>query len=88
MFLGRRWPAPTAAPRVAVYHNGRLVVDMWGGVRTLDGDPWECDTLAMCWSTTKGVVGTCAHVLADRGELDYDERVAAYWPGVRAERYG
>ena len=34
----------------------------------------------MCWSTTKGVVATCAHVLADRGELDYDERVATYWP--------
>ena len=65
---------------VAVYHRGRLVVDMWGGVRTLDGDPWERDTLAMCWSTTKGVVATCAHVLADRGELDYDERVATYWP--------
>jgi CubicO group peptidase (beta-lactamase class C family) len=65
---------------VAVYHHGRLVVDMWGGVRTLDGDPWERDTLTMCWSTTRGVVATCAHVLADRGELDYDEPVAAYWP--------
>jgi CubicO group peptidase (beta-lactamase class C family) len=65
---------------VAVYHRGRLVVDMWGGVRGLDEVPWERDTLAMCWSTTKGVVATCAHVLADRGELDYDERVATYWP--------
>ena len=34
----------------------------------------------MWWSTTKGVTATCAHVLADRGELDYDERVATYWP--------
>jgi CubicO group peptidase (beta-lactamase class C family) len=65
---------------VAVYHRGRLVVDMWGGVRTLDGDPWTRDTLAMCFSATKGVAATCAHVLADRGELDYDERVATYWP--------
>lgn len=65
---------------VAVYHRGRLVVDLWGGVRSLDGAPWTRDTLAMCWSTTKGVVATCAHVLADRGELDYDERVATYWP--------
>jgi CubicO group peptidase (beta-lactamase class C family) len=65
---------------VAVYHRGRLVVDMWGGVRSLDGVPWTRDTLAMCWSTTKGVVATCAHVLADRGDLDYDERVATYWP--------
>jgi CubicO group peptidase (beta-lactamase class C family) len=65
---------------VAVYHRGRLVVDMWGGVRTLDGDPWTRGTLAMCFSATKGVTATCAHVLADRGELDYDERVATYWP--------
>ncbi|MBV9353009.1 MAG: beta-lactamase family protein [Mycobacterium sp.] len=65
---------------VAVYHRGRLVVDLWGGVRNRDGDSWERDTLAMCWSTTKGVTATCAHVLADRGQLDYDERVATYWP--------
>ena len=65
---------------VAVYHRGRLVVDMWVGVRSLDGDPWTRDTLPMCFSTTKGVTATCAHVLADRGELDYDERVATYWP--------
>jgi len=65
---------------VAIYHRGRLVVDMWGGVRNPQGDPWSRDTLAMCWSTTKGVTSTCAHVLADRGELDYDERVATYWP--------
>jgi CubicO group peptidase (beta-lactamase class C family) len=65
---------------VAVYHRGRLVVDLWGGVRSPDGVPWTRDTLAMCWSTTKGVAAACAHVLADRGELDYDERVATYWP--------
>jgi CubicO group peptidase (beta-lactamase class C family) len=65
---------------VAVYHHGRLAVDLWGGVRSLDGAPWTRDTLAMCWSSTKGVTATCAHVLADGGELDYDERVATYWP--------
>jgi CubicO group peptidase (beta-lactamase class C family) len=65
---------------VAVYHRGRLVVDLWGGLRSRDGDPWARDTLAMCFSTTKGVAATCAHVLADGGELDYDERVATYWP--------
>ena len=65
---------------LAVYHRGKLVVDMWGGVRSLDGDPFTRDTLPMCFSTTKGVIATCAHVLADRGELDYDERVATYWP--------
>ena len=77
----RKQTAPTdGGASVAVYHRGRLVVDLWGGVRNRDGDPWERDNLAMCWSTTKGVTATCAHVLADRGQLDYDERVARYWP--------
>ncbi len=65
---------------LAVYHRGRLAVDLWGGYRTVEGDPWTRDTLAMCFSTTKGVAATAAHILADRGLLDYDERVATYWP--------
>jgi CubicO group peptidase (beta-lactamase class C family) len=64
---------------VAVFHRGELVVDLWGGMAD-EGKPWQRDTLAMCYSTTKGVVATAAHVLADRGLLDYDEPVATYWP--------
>lgn len=69
---------------VAVHHRGELVVDLWGGVRDVDAPegpaPWERDTVAMCFSTTKGVVSTALHVLADRGEVAYDEPVATYWP--------
>ena len=56
---------------VAVHHHGELVIDLWGGVRDVDTDgvpePWQRDTVAMCFSTTKGVVSTALHVLADRG---------------------
>lgn len=65
---------------IAVFHHGELVVDLWGGQRNRDGDPWDRNTLAMCFSTTKGVVATAAHILADRGLLDYEEPVATYWP--------
>ena len=34
----------------------------------------------MSFSTTKGVVATALHVLADRGLLDYDDPVAKHWP--------
>jgi CubicO group peptidase (beta-lactamase class C family) len=67
--------------QVAAYVNGDLVVDTWSGVadqatgRMVDGD-----TLFTCWSTTKGFAATCLHILADRGKLDYDAPVAAYWP--------
>ena len=69
---------------VTVHHRGELVIDLWGGVRDLDAPdgpaPWEHDTVAMCFSTTKGVASTALHVLADRGLVDYDEPVATYWP--------
>lgn len=68
---------------VSIYHRGKPVVDLWGGVRDGD-DPWEEDTVAMCFSTTKGVASTALHILADRGELDYQEPVATYWPEFAA----
>jgi CubicO group peptidase (beta-lactamase class C family) len=63
-----------------VRYGDRTVVDIWGGVadpRT--GRPWQRDTLGLSFSTSKGVAATIIHRLADRGLLDYDEPVAAYW---------
>lgn len=65
---------------VAVFHRGELVVDVWGGARDAAGHPWERDTMATSFSTTKGVVATVVHRLVDRGELDYDDPVAEHWP--------
>ena len=36
--------------------------------------------MAMSFSTTKGVVSTALHVLADRGLLGIEDRVARFWP--------
>ena len=69
----------TGGAAVAVYFRGELVVDLWGGRRTED-EPWQRDTLAMCFSTTKGATSAALHLLADRAEIDYDTPVAAYWP--------
>ncbi|MGI9603122.1 MAG: serine hydrolase domain-containing protein, partial [Acidimicrobiales bacterium] len=65
---------------LAVYHRGEKVIDLWGGNRTIEGEPWESDTLAMCFSTTKGVASFALHLQADKGLIDYDEPVATYWP--------
>lgn len=64
---------------MAVYHQGELVVDLWGGERA-PGVAWGPDTLAMSFSTTKGVASTALHLLAERGLLNYDDTVATYWP--------
>ncbi|MFE3824523.1 serine hydrolase domain-containing protein [Streptomyces sp. NPDC059092] len=70
---------------VSVRVEGRTVVDLWGG--WADGArtrAWERDTLVNVWSTTKGATALCAHLLLDRGLLDLDAPVAAYWPEFAA----
>ncbi|MGI5487632.1 serine hydrolase domain-containing protein [Microtetraspora malaysiensis] len=70
---------------VAVYLHGTKVVDLWGGVADPGtGRTWERDTLQVVFSTTKGVTAACAHLLAQRGELDLDAPVAEYWPEFAA----
>jgi CubicO group peptidase (beta-lactamase class C family) len=65
---------------VCVYHHGECVVDLWGGSRDREGRPWQRDTMAPSFSTTKGVASTLVHIMADRGLIDYDARVSKYWP--------
>ena len=65
----------------SVYRDGKKVVDLWGGYR--DGGrraEWRQDTVVVMYSTTKGVSGLALAVAHSRGLLDYDERVATYWP--------
>ena len=64
-----------------VYLRGEPVVDIWNGVRDPStGAAWEPDTMAMSWSTTKGVTSTVLHMLVERGLLAYDEPIATVWP--------
>jgi CubicO group peptidase (beta-lactamase class C family) len=60
--------------------EGRTVVDLWGGRIARDGAPWTRDTISMVFSSTKGAMAICAHLLADRGLLDLDALVTRYWP--------
>ncbi|MFW9813844.1 MAG: serine hydrolase domain-containing protein [Candidatus Thorarchaeota archaeon] len=67
--------------QVAAYVDGELVVDAWAGVTDeISGKPVNGDTLFTSWSTTKGFVSTCIHILGDRGLIDYDTSVDTYWP--------
>jgi CubicO group peptidase (beta-lactamase class C family) len=66
---------------VAVYRDGRKVVDLWGGYRNgTTRVPWERDTIVTVFSTTKGVAALTVAVAASRGLIDYDAKVADYWP--------
>jgi CubicO group peptidase (beta-lactamase class C family) len=66
---------------VAVYRDGRKVVDLWGGYRNGNTKaPWRQDTLVNVFSTTKGVASLAVALAVSRGLIDYDARVADYWP--------
>lgn len=67
--------------QVAAYLDGEQVVDAWAGVADpATGMPVDGETLFTVFSCTKGVTATVIHQLAERGVLDYDTVVAAYWP--------
>ena len=65
--------------------DGELVLDAWCGWADPDaGIPWSKDTLAVMYSSTKGLASLCAQMLVDRGLLDVDAPVAEYWPEFAA----
>ena len=65
----------------SVYQHGEKVVDLWGGIRNKQtGEPWERDTMVVVHSATKGLAAMTLAVAHSRGWLDYEERVASYWP--------
>src|ERR1700735_2736203 len=77
MFPGRRF----GGGALAVYLDGGPVVDVWTGWSDRRGRvPWSADTATMVFSATKGMASTVIHRLVDRGLIDYDAPVAAYWP--------
>jgi CubicO group peptidase (beta-lactamase class C family) len=74
---------------IAVDIDGELVVDIWGGhadaAKTV---PWSEHTIVNVWSSTKTVTSLVALMLADRGVLELDAPVAAYWPEFAANGKG
>lgn len=67
--------------QVAAYLDGKLVVDVWGGLADVDtGRKVDGDTLFNMFSVTKPLAVTALHMLVDRGLVAYDALVADYWP--------
>jgi CubicO group peptidase (beta-lactamase class C family) len=62
--------------QLAVYVRGELVVDLAAGISP--------ETLMSVYSSSKGLAAIALAVLVEGGDLDLDERVAAYWPQFAA----
>lgn len=68
---------------VVVYFRGEKVVDLYLGQQSQQ-QLWQPNTMAMCYSTGKGVLATLAHCVVSDGHLTYDTPIAEYWPEFAA----
>jgi CubicO group peptidase (beta-lactamase class C family) len=71
---------------VAVYHRGRLVVDLVGGHRDqARTEVYGPDALQLVFSTTKGMTAVCVALCLQRGWLSPTTRVRDLWPELPAD---
>ena len=76
---------PRMGAALAVRVGGEEVLNLWGGVSDArTGTPWSADTPSVIFSCTKGLMSILLARLVQEGRLDYDERVATYWPEFAA----
>jgi len=65
--------------------DGEVVIDLWGGYQDKEKTiPWEKNTIVNVYSTTKTMAALTMLMLADRGEIDFYQPVASYWPEFSA----
>ena len=73
---------------VAIYHQGKLVVDLWGGwFETTQVKPYTKGTLQLVFSTTKGLVAIAVALCVQQGLINYSDLVTKHWPeyGIRGK---
>src|SRR6201999_4591166 len=54
------------------------------GADKIKDRPYTDDTITVCFSVSKGATATMAHMLAQRGQLDFAAPIAKYWPEFAA----
>ncbi len=65
----------------AAYLDGELIVDLEAGFTDRKKEtPWTPDTLVPVYSVSKGISALVVAMLVDQGKLNYDTRLAHYWP--------
>lgn len=76
-----------AGGAVVVYQAGQCVAQASVGMARRDV-AWQPDTLAINFSTGKGILATLVHVLVSQRLLAYDVPIAQYWPAFAANDKG
>ncbi len=66
---------------LCIYHKGIKVIDVWGGYANKKNKQlWSENTLVLHFSATKGIAALCIAKLHSEAKIDYNEKVASYWP--------
>jgi len=70
---------------VALYVDGRPVVDVWGGwADAAKSRPWRADTLATTFSVCKPLAALTVLRYVATGDIELDQPIAHYWPEFAA----
>jgi CubicO group peptidase (beta-lactamase class C family) len=72
---------------LCVMRAGKVLLDIHGGEAS-PGIGWHNNTLACCFSVTKGIFSLLAHVMIDAGEITLETQIASLWPEFAAEGKG
>jgi CubicO group peptidase (beta-lactamase class C family) len=79
LFLSQAQDNPSGGRSLAIYREGDLVLDVWGG-EAKPGQAWTSDTVSTVFSCTKGIISIIISRLVSQGLLDLKRPVADYWP--------
>lgn len=79
LFASQSQENPAGGSSVAVYQQGKVVLDAWQGEST-PGKPWVSDTVSTVFSCTKGIISLIVARLVSQGLIDLESPVTAYWP--------
>ncbi len=74
--------------QLAVYHNGKLLLELAGGAMTPGGRPVTTETLFQIRSTTKALTTMVMMQAYERGRFEFDDPVARHWPEFAANGKG
>jgi CubicO group peptidase (beta-lactamase class C family) len=66
--------------QLTIRRHGKIVFDVAMGLAQRETNlPMSPDTLMMIFSATKPLTALCIHLLAERNQLQLDDKVAKYW---------
>ncbi|VDL83591.1 unnamed protein product [Nippostrongylus brasiliensis] len=71
----------SAGASFAVYLNGNLVVDLWGGPMNKEtGELWSENTSSVIFSVTKSISATILAMVMDKENVPYERKLSEFWP--------